>query len=288
MTTARVAWAGMIPAMTNTSSRPEGRALDALRPVRIETGVLKFAEGSALIEAGDTRVLAAASVESGVPPFKRDSGEGWVTAEYSMLPRATNTRSRREVSRGRPSGRTSEIQRLIGRSLRAVFDLSALGEHTLVVDCDVLQADGGTRTASITAAYVASALAMARLLLTGDIRRWPLTAQLAAVSVGVVDGAAVLDLEYVEDAGAEVDMNVVGTAEGALIEVQGTGERATFTRAQLDRLLDLAQLGIGQLAEKQNEALAPTMEEVRAVLDKTNRSPAPAKDEGEVWKDWNG
>src|SRR6202035_3400400 len=205
-----------------TQNRPHGRAADALRPVRIEIGVMKFAEGSALIELGDTRVVVAASVENRVPAFLRDTGKGWLTAEYSMLPRATHSRSAREVSQGRPSGRTSEIQRLIGRSLRAVVDLVALGERTLTLDCDVLQADGGTRTAAVTGAYVATALACARLLLTGDVATWPLLAQLAAVSVGVVGGTPLLDLEYVEDQVAEVDMNVVATADGSLVEIQGT------------------------------------------------------------------
>ena len=182
-----------------TQNRPHGRAADALRPVRIETGVMKFAEGSALIELGDTRVVVAASVESRVPAFLRDTGKGWLTAEYSMLPRATHSRSAREVAQGRPSGRTAEIQRLIGRSLRAVVDLTVLGERTLTLDCDVLQADGGTRTAAVTGAYVATALACARLLLTGDIAAWPLTAQLAAVSVGVLEGIPLPNLEYVDD-----------------------------------------------------------------------------------------
>src|SRR5260370_142373 len=203
--------------------RPGGRAADALRPVHIETGALKYAEGSALISVGDTRVLVAASVEARVPSFLKDSGRGWLTAEYSMLPRATHTRSMREVAQGRPSGRTSEIQRLIGRSLRAGIDLAAMPERTLTLDCDVLQADGGTRTAAITGAYVAAAIALGKLLLTQEITTWPVREQVAAVSVGVVGGVPLLDLEYVEDQVAEVDMNVVATASGALIAIHGTG-----------------------------------------------------------------
>jgi ribonuclease PH len=266
-----------------TALRPHGRAVDALRPVRIHTGALKFAEGSALIEIGDTRVLVAASIEQRVPPFLRDSGKGWITAEYAMLPRATHTRNTREVSQGRPSGRTAEIQRLIGRSLRAAVDLTALPERTLTLDCDVLQADGGTRTAAVTGAYVAAALACARLLLTGDIVNWPLTRQLAAVSVGVVGGVPLLDLEYVEDQVAEVDMNVVATADGSLIEIQGTGEKRSFRRSEMDQLVDLALKGIGELTALQNEVLAPTMAEVAEVKSKGQRRQAPPKDEKDLW-----
>jgi len=267
----------------DASQRPGGRAADSLRTVRIETGAQKYAEGSALISCGDTRVLVAASVERRVPPFLRDTGQGWVTGEYSMLPRATHTRSSREVSRGRPSGRTAEIQRLIGRSLRSVADLSALGEHTITVDCDVLQADGGTRTAAITGAYVALAQAVAGMVLTGDIARWPLTAQVAAVSVGVVRDTPVLDLEYVEDSEAAVDMNVVGTPGGRLIEIQGTGEQRTFSRGEMDRLIDLALGGIEQLGAIQREVLAPTMAEVEAALGKADRTPAAPKPEADMW-----
>ena len=244
---------------------------------------MKFAEGSARIEVGDTHVLVAASVESRVPPFLRDTGKGWVTAEYAMLPRATATRSQREVVRGRPSGRTSEIQRLIGRSLRAVVDLAALGERTITVDCDVIQADGGTRTASVTAAYVALAQACARLLLTGDVSRWPLSGAVAAVSAGIVDGRPLLDLDYAEDAAATVDMNVVGTPEGELVEIQGTGEERTFRREELDALVDLALGGIAELGRIQRAALAETLAEVDAVLAKSDRRPAPAKDESDLW-----
>ena len=274
--------------MTDNSSddtfrRASGRAPADLRPVTIETGVMKYAEGSALIEMGDTRVLVAASVENRVPHWLRDSGRGWVTGEYAMLPRATNRRTTREVSRGRPSGRTSEIQRLIGRSLRAVVDFQALGERTVTVDCDVLQADGGTRTASITGAYVALVSACARLLLTGDIDRWPLTGGVAAVSVGVVDGRPLLDLEYVEDSSAEVDMNVVATHDGRIIEIQGTGEERAFSRDELDTLVDLALAGVGDLAGQQEAVLADTRSEVEAVLAREDRSPAPAKDEADLW-----
>jgi ribonuclease PH len=268
---------------TGTHLRPDGRAADALRPLRIETGVLKFAEGSALIELGDTRVLVAASVESRVPPFRRDSGQGWLTAEYSMLPRATHTRAPREVALGRPSGRTAEIQRLIGRSLRAVVDLAALPERTLTLDCDVLQADGGTRTAAVTGAYVAAVLALARLLLTREISAWPIREQVAAVSVGLVRGVPLLDLEYVEDQVADVDMNVIATADGSLIEIQGTGERRSFRREEMDALVDLAFKGIRELAAAQNEALAPTLAEVQDVLSRDRRRPAAPKPEKDLW-----
>ena len=268
---------------TDTALRPDGRAADALRPLRIETGVLKFAEGSALIELGDTRVLVAASVDNRVPPFKKDSGEGWLTAEYSMLPRATHTRSQREVTQGRPSGRTAEIQRLIGRSLRAAVDLTRLPERTLTLDCDVLQADGGTRTAAVTGAYVAAVLALGRLLLTREISAWPIRDQVAAVSVGVLRGVPLLDLEYVEDQVAEVDMNVVATPAGSLIEIQGTGEKRSFRREEMDALVDLAFKGIRELAEAQNAALATTLAEVNEVLSRDRRRPAAPKAEKDLW-----
>jgi ribonuclease PH len=270
--------------MTQTtipSPRPDGRALDALRPVRIETGVLKFAEGSVLISLGDTRVLVAASIENRVPPFKKDSGEGWLTAEYSMLPRSTHTRNQREI--GKPSGRTAEIQRLIGRSLRAAVDLTALPDRTLTLDCDVLQADGGTRTAAVTGAYVAAVLALGRLALTRDITVWPIRDPIAAVSVGIVGGVPRLDLEYVEDQVAEVDMNVVATAGGALVEVQGTGEKRPFRREEMDALLDLAFKGIGELAAAQNAVLAATLEEVTQALSRDRRKPAAPKPEKDLW-----
>jgi ribonuclease PH len=264
-------------------ARPDGRAADALRPVRIQPGALKFAEGSVLIEVGDTRILVAASVDNRVPPFLKDKGQGWVTAEYSMLPRATHTRSSREVSQGRPSGRTAEIQRLIGRSLRAVIDMTKMPDRTLTLDCDVIQADGGTRTAAITGAYVAASLALARLLMTGDISEWPLIDQLAAVSVGIVGGTPLLDLEYVEDQVAEVDMNVIATAGGSLVEIQGTGEKRSFRREEMDALVDLAFKGIGELAQAQEAVLAPTMDEVRQILARGRRRQAPAKSEKDLW-----
>ena len=236
----------MTPLTEALLQRPNGRAADALRPLQLSLGELKFAEGSAMLSLGDTRVLAAASVEARVPPFLAGSGRGWVTAEYAMLPRATQTRNAREVAKGRPSGRTSEIQRLIGRSLRAVVDTTLLGERTVTVDCDVLQADGGTRTASVTAGYVALAEALAKLVLCGDLPRLPLLEPVAAVSVGIVRGVPSLDLEYVEDQEAEVDMNVVATASGQLVEVQGTGERRGFARRELDALIDLALAGSGR------------------------------------------
>lgn len=268
--------------MSNDRRRAEGRLPDALRPVTIELDPLKFADGSALITCGDTKVLTAATIERRVPPFLVGTLSGWATAEYSMLPRATSIRTRREVTRGRPSGRTSEIQRLIGRSLRAVLDLEALPERTLILDCDVLQADGGTRTASITAAYVAAVRALARHLLTGDLERWPMVQQVAAVSVGVVDGVAMLDLDAPEDQSAEVDMNIVATAEQSLIEVQGTAERNTFSREMLDRMMDLAMVGIAQLCSVQNDVLAEVTAEVEAVRGKSRRK-APPKDEASVW-----
>ena len=262
--------------------RPNGRQPAALRPVEIVVGTMKFAEGSAQIDLGDTRVLTAASVEDRVPRFRADSGEGWVTAEYSMLPRATHTRSQREVSRGRAGGRTLEIQRLIGRSLRAAVDFRALGERTVTLDCDILQADGGTRTAAITAAYVALVEAMARAFLAGDLARWPIIQQVAAVSVGFVDGAALLDLEYCEDSIAEVDLNVVATAGGELIEIQGTGERRPFSRSEMETLLDLAFAGIADLVAVQNRVLAPILADVEAVRQK-GRHRTPPRDERELW-----
>ena len=265
------------------AGRPLGRTPDALRPARLALGELKFAEGSALLELGDTRVLAAASIEGRVPPFLVGSGRGWVTAEYAMLPRATATRNAREVSRGRPTGRTSEIQRLIGRSLRAVVDQQALGEHTITVDCDVLQADGGTRTASVTAGYAALAQAAARLVLTGEIARWPLLEPVAAVSVGIVRGVPVLDLEYSEDQEAAVDMNVVATASGKLVEVQGTGEERAFERRELDLMLDLALAGIESLLTLQREALAPVMASVEEALRGRGRERRQPKAEKDLW-----
>ncbi len=235
--------------------RHDGRRADELRPVRIERGFTEYAEGSVLVSFGRTRVLCTASVEESVPPFLKGTGQGWVTAEYGMLPRATHTRTPREAAKGKQGGRTLEIQRLIGRSLRAVVDLAALGERQVVLDCDVLQADGGTRTASITGAYVALADAVewlrARRLLAGE----PLKGSVAAVSVGVIDGAALLDLPYEEDSRADVDMNIVCTGDGRLVEVQGTAEGEPFDRALLDRLLDLGTAGCAELTRLQQEAL---------------------------------
>jgi ribonuclease PH len=235
--------------------RSDGRQANELRPIRITPGYLSFAEGSALIEAGHTRVLVAVSIEDRVPPFLRGSGRGWVTAEYAMLPRATQTRSNRESVAGKIGGRTHEIQRLIGRSLRAVTDMQLLGERTLTVDCDVLQADGGTRTAAITGAWVALWLAGSRARDQYRLGGNPVTGRVAATSVGIVGGTPLLDLCYEEDAHAEVDCNVVMTGDGRLIEVQGTAEGAPFTRAALDGLLDLAEAGIRRLFEAQQGAL---------------------------------
>ncbi len=240
----------------NDSSRPGLRAADALRPVRITRHFTMHAEGSVLIEFGHTRVLCTASVEERVPPHKRGSGEGWVTAEYGMLPRSTHTRSDREAARGKQSGRTQEIQRLIGRSMRAVFDLKALGERTISLDCDVIQADGGTRTASITGAFVAAHDAVAKLIAEGKLAASPIRDHVAAVSVGILRGAPLLDLEYVEDSACDTDMNVVMTGAGHFVEVQGTAEGAAFTRREMDALLGLAEKGIGELVVLQRQSLA--------------------------------
>ena len=235
--------------------RPSGRAPDEMRSVTFTRGFARHAEGSVLVEFGGTRVLCTASVDTGVPPFLRNSGQGWVTAEYGMLPRATHTRSPREAARGRQTGRTQEIQRLIGRSLRACVDLRALGEHTITVDCDVLQADGGTRTAAITGGYLALVDATRTLLRRNKLGGNPIHGQVAAVSVGICGGEPVLDLDYEEDADAETDMNVVMNAGGGFIEVQGTAEGHAFRREELDRLLDLAAGGIARLCALQLEAL---------------------------------
>jgi ribonuclease PH len=239
-----------------TFQRSGGRAADALRDVQLNRGWTVHAEGSVLVSFGHTRVLCTASVEEKVPPHKRGSGEGWVTAEYGMLPRSTHTRSDREAARGKQSGRTQEIQRLIGRSMRSVFDLAALGERTISLDCDVLQADGGTRTAAITGAWVAAHDAVSWLLRAGRISRSPIRDAVAAVSVGVVQGTPMLDLEYVEDAGCDTDMNVVMTGSGGFVEVQGTAEGTPFSRAVLDALLALAGQGIERLVDAQRAALA--------------------------------
>ncbi len=236
--------------------RNDSRAADELRAVSITPDYLTFAEGSALIEMGQTRVVCAASVEDKLPPHLRNQrGEGWITAEYSMLPRSTQTRTARETGRGGLSGRTHEIQRLIGRSLRAISDRTVLGERTITLDCDVLQADGGTRTAAITGAYVAFAIACARLLKEKRITKIPIASEVAAVSVGIVDQTPLLDLKYDEDSRAEVDMNVICTGDGRFIEVQGTAEGAPFTREQMDELLELARRGIAQLIGVQREAI---------------------------------
>ena len=237
-------------------ARSGGRAADQLRPVRITRGYTIHAEGSVLVEFGHTRVLCTASVEEKVPPHKRGSGEGWVTAEYGMLPRATHTRGDREAARGKQSGRTQEIQRLIGRSMRAVFDLAQLGERTIHLDCDVLQADGGTRTASITGAYVAAHDAVSWLLRQGKLTQSPIQTSVAAISVGLHRGVPLLDLDYAEDSSCDTDMNVVMTGRGHFVEVQGTAEGVAFTRAEMDRLLALAEKGIGELTALQAQALA--------------------------------
>jgi ribonuclease PH len=231
--------------------RPSGRTPEAMRPVSLEPGVAKYAEGSCLARFGDTHVLCTASVEERVPPFLRNTGRGWVTAEYGMLPRSTHTRTDREAARGRQSGRTQEIQRLIGRSLRVVVDFKALGERSVYVDCDVLEADGGTRCASITGGFVALKIAFQKLLDRKLIETMPLTGTIAAVSVGMVDGRPLCDLDYSEDSRAEVDANVVMTGDGGLVEVQATAERTPLSRASLDELLGLAEGGIARLREVQ-------------------------------------
>ena len=236
--------------------RPSGRNADQMRVVRFTPDFTRHAEGSVLAEFGDTRVLCTASVENRVPPWMRGKGTGWVTGEYGMLPRATNTRSMREAARGKQGGRTVEIQRLIGRSLRAITDLDALGERTVTLDCDVIQADGGTRTASISGAYVALALAMQRLSGTKAMPKNPLHGQVAAVSVGIYRGKPVLDLDYSEDSEAETDMNVVMNAAGNFIEVQGTAEGHAFTDDELSTMIDLARRGINEIIAAQNEVLA--------------------------------
>ncbi|HWV38654.1 MAG TPA: ribonuclease PH [Vulgatibacter sp.] len=236
--------------------RKNGRGPRELRPVEIVPHYLRHPEGSALVAFGDTRVIVTASLEEKVPPHLLGKGSGWVTAEYGMLPRSTHTRSAREAARGKQSGRTLEIQRLIGRALRSCVDPERLGTITLAVDCDVIQADGGTRTASITGAYVALALAVRKLRESGRIKKDPLVGQVAAVSVGVVDGVPLLDLDYDEDSSADVDMNVVATAGGDLVEIQGTAERRSFPRATLDELVDVGMEGIARLVEAQRRALA--------------------------------
>ena len=236
-------------------SRSDARAANALRPVRIQRAFTRHAEGSVLVAMGDTQVLCTASVEERVPPHKKGSGEGWVTAEYGMLPRATHTRGAREAAKGKQSGRTQEIQRLIGRALRAVTDLEALGERQIKIDCDVLQADGGTRTASITGAWVALSVACEKLLLAGSISRSPLTDQVAAISCGILEGTPILDLDYNEDSTAETDANFILTADGGVVEIQMTAEETPFRRDEMNAMFDLAEKGVAQLAELQRQAV---------------------------------
>ena len=238
-----------------SSVRPDGRAPDQLRPVTIETGVNLYAEGSALITAGNTRVLCLASVEEKLPPFRKGSGQGWITAEYAMLPRATNTRGNRDGRNGRVDGRSTEIQRLIGRALRAGVDMSAMGERTITIDCDVLQADAGTRCAAITGGFVALHMALQTVVKKGQIAAMPVREMIGAVSVGIVDGIPRLDMNYAEDFRAEVDMNCVANETGDFIEIQGTAERRAFSREEGDQLLTLASAGIVQLAAIQRQAL---------------------------------
>ena len=235
--------------------RPNDRLNDQMRPVKIIPHFIKHPDGSVLIECGDTRVICAAKLEEKVPPFLKGSGQGWITSEYSLLPSSTETRTQREASRGKISGRTSEIQRLIGRSLRAVVDMQALGERTIWIDCDVIQADGGTRTASITGSFVALYLALQKLKDKGVIDTIPLKDYVAAISVGMLDGEVLLDLEYVEDSRAEVDMNVVMTGSGDFVEIQGTGEKNTYSRAHLDAMLAMAEKGISELIAIQKSIL---------------------------------
>ncbi|MEW6727187.1 MAG: ribonuclease PH [Bacillota bacterium] len=242
--------------------RFDGREAAEMRPVKITRHYNKYAEGSVLVEMGGTRVICTATVDDKVPPFLKGQGKGWVTAEYGMIPRATEVRVAREASKGKQGGRTLEIQRLIGRSLRAVVDLEALGERTIIIDCDVIQADGGTRTASITGSFVALADACHALVSSGVIPKMPVKDFVAAISVGIVDGQPVLDLAYAEDSAAEVDMNVVMTGEGRFVELQGTGEEATFSREEVDQLLALAEKGISDLIKYQREVLGSVGETI--------------------------
>jgi ribonuclease PH len=238
--------------------RDDNRKLDQIRDIKITPNFTIYAEGSVLIEMGNTKVICTASISDRVPPFLRNQGRGWLTAEYSMLPRATEDRNMREAVKGKLSGRTMEIQRLIGRSLRACIDLQMIGEKTITVDCDVIQADGGTRTASITGGYMALALAVKKLLKIGKIKENPLIANVAAISAGIVGGKPMLDLKYTEDSTAEVDMNVIMNSKGEFVEVQGTGEEATYTRKELNEMLDLAEKGIMELVELQNKIVEET------------------------------
>jgi ribonuclease PH len=246
----------------NGKARKDGRAVDELRPVTIRTNFTKHAEGSVLIEVGDTRVICTASVQEKVPSFLYRTGKGWITAEYGMLPRATTDRVEREAAKGKQGGRTQEIQRLIGRSLRAAVNFELLGERTIWLDCDVIQADGGTRTASITGAYVALVIALGRLYVDGNLQNWPVTDFIAAISVGIIGGVPTLDLNYEEDSKAGVDMNVVATDKGRFIELQGTAEGKSFSEEEMTAMVGLARGGIAQLVEKQREALTSTLARV--------------------------
>ncbi|MGB9780394.1 MAG: ribonuclease PH [Caldanaerobacter sp.] len=243
-------------------NRIDGREFNELRPIKITRNFNKFAEGSVLIEMGETKVICTASIEDKVPPFQKGTGKGWITSEYGMLPRATEVRNPREVTKGRPSGRTMEIQRLIGRSLRAVVDLEALGERTIWIDCDVIQADGGTRTASITGSFIALADALNKLVEKGELQRIPLKSFVAAVSVGIVEGNKLLDLSFQEDANALVDMNVVMTDKGEIVEIQGTGEGGPFSRENFEELLDLAAFGIDKIIKIQKEVLSDIADKI--------------------------
>ena len=257
----------------------DGRAVQQLRPIKIETNVFKHPEGSVVISFGDTKVICSATLEDSVPPFLRGSGSGWVTAEYSMLPRATNTRNRRESAKGKLSGRTMEIQRLIGRSLRAVIDLEKLGERSIIVDCDVIQADGGTRTASITGGFVALRLAVNKLLASGELAEDPIKEHLAAISVGMLpDGTVVTDLDYLEDSSAAVDMNLVMTESGRFVEIQGTGEEATFNDDELNALILHGKAGIAELIAYQKEALFEAVEIEKKTIVIATRNPGKAKE----------
>src|SRR5205809_254740 len=247
---------------TTSKTRADGRALYEMRKVVITPNFTKHAEGSVLIDVGDTRVICTASVQEKVPPFLYRTGNGWVTAEYGMLPRATTDRVEREAAKGKQGGRTMEIQRLIGRSLRAAVNAELLGERTIWIDCDVIQADGGTRTASITGSFVALTLALGRMYVDGNLVSWPINAFIAAVSVGVIGGTPMLDLDYSEDSKAHVDMNVVATDKGRFVELQGTAEGATFSEEEMNAMMALAKQGIAALVEKQREVLAPTLARV--------------------------
>jgi ribonuclease PH len=245
--------------------RPDGRGPDQHRAVSITPGYTKYAEGSILIEIGETKVICNATVDEKVPPFMKGQGKGWITAEYSMLPRATGQRNQREAIKGKLTGRTMEIQRLIGRALRSVVNLEVLGERTITLDCDVIQADGGTRTTSITGAFIAMAIAMDKLMEGNKIQKFPITDYLASVSVGIINGQGCLDLNYIEDSSAKVDMNVVMTGEGKFVEVQGTGEDAPFSKAELQSMLDLAEQGIHSFITKQKQVLGPICDRIEAV-----------------------